>query len=85
MCREKYTLVKGSVFFGNPAKGARTQLRARTHTRRQPTQVEKEPANARRKPTQVEWKPAHAGRGRVPKVRTLGSQGRIGTPYHLGI
>ena len=30
-------------FFGNPTKGVGTQLRTRTHTERQPIQVEKEP------------------------------------------
>lgn len=32
-----------TFFFGNPANGAKIQVKARTHMERHPTQVEREP------------------------------------------
>lgn len=43
-------------FFGDPAKGAWTQVRACTYTGRQIIQVGKESAQAGRKPTRVAFK-----------------------------
>lgn len=58
------------LFFGNPLKGAGTQLKARPYIERKFIQVGKEPAHTERMPIQLERKHAML----EDRARTLGSR-----------